>query len=207
MRLHTWLLAGLAVATIGQAESLSGSPLVAALQHGGFVLVMRHASSPAAPPAKASADPQNVRLERQLDTQGRETASSMGESLRRLRITLGPVLSSPTFRARQTVMLAGLGEPRTVPELDASSANMMQAGADGRQSDWLRHEVGVSPPAHSNTLIVTHAPNIIGAFGEQATGLADGETLIFRPDGRGGASLVARVKIEDWPRLRAAQKW
>jgi hypothetical protein len=36
-----------------------------------------------------------------------------------------------------------------------------------------------------------------------AAGLADGEALVFRPDGHGKASFVARVKIEDWPQLSA----
>jgi hypothetical protein len=35
-----------------------------------------------------------------------------------------------------------------------------------------------------------------------ASGLADGEALIFGPDGKGGATLVARVKIEEWPGLQ-----
>jgi hypothetical protein len=25
--------------------------------------------------------------------------------------------------------------------------------------------------------------------------------MVFRPDGKGGFALVARVKIEDWPRV------
>lgn len=39
------------------------------------------------------------------------------------------------------------------------------------------------------------------AYGELASGLTDGETLIFRPDRHDGADLVGRVKIEDWPLL------
>jgi len=32
--------------------------------------------------------------------------------------------------------------------------------------------------------------------------LADGEALIFAPDGKGGATMVARVKIEEWPQMQ-----
>jgi hypothetical protein len=53
--------------------------------------------------------------------------------------------------------------------------------------------------------MVTHAPNVAGAFGEQASGMADGETLIVRSDGAGGIDVVARVKIEDWPGLATAR--
>jgi hypothetical protein len=31
--------------------------------------------------------------------------------------------------------------------------------------------------------------------------LGDGETLVLSPDGRGGVTLVARVKITDWIKL------
>jgi hypothetical protein len=35
--------------------------------------------------------------------------------------------------------------------------------------------------------------------------MAAGEALVFRPDGKGGTSLVARIKIEEWPKLAAAR--
>jgi hypothetical protein len=44
-------------------------------------------------------------------------------------------------------------------------------------------------------------PNISRAF-PQITGVTDGESLIFRPDGKGGTVLVGRIKIEEWPNLR-----
>jgi hypothetical protein len=55
-------------------------------------------------------------------------------------------------------------------------------------------------------VIITHFPNITEAFAEEATDLVEGEALIFRPDGRGGASLVGRVKIDDWPKLTATKE-
>ena len=53
----------------------------------------------------------------------------------------------------------------------------------------------------ANTLVVTHQPNIARAF-PNASDIADGETLVFQPDGKGGTMLVARVKIEEWTRMR-----
>jgi hypothetical protein len=46
---------------------------------------------------------------------------------------------------------------------------------------------------------------IFTAFGDAAAGLQDGEALIFRSDGAGGAMLVARLRIEAWPALAAAK--
>src|SRR5689334_22125094 len=71
-----------------RAQPLTSAPLISALREGGYVLVMRHASSPAMPPDKASADRENTALERQLDENGRATARAMGKALRALRIPI-----------------------------------------------------------------------------------------------------------------------
>lgn|SRR5690242_4925720 len=182
------------------AESLAGPALVAALRQGGYVLVMRHPSSPFEPPDKSAADPGNTRLERQLDDTGRATARAMGDAFRKLHIPVGEVLSSPTYRALEAIRLAALGKPKTYPELD-EGAQGMQANADAKRSEWLRKKAAERPHAGSNTIIVTHTPNLTGAFGERAERVAAGEALVFHPDGKGGADLVARIKIEEWPRL------
>jgi hypothetical protein len=57
-------------------------------------------------------------------------------------------------------------------------------------------------PTGTNTIVVTHLPNITGAFPQLASGLEDGEALIFGPDGQGQAILVTRVKIEEWPAMQ-----
>jgi hypothetical protein len=56
------ILVGLLVTGTAQADPLSGATLVTALRQGGYVLLMRHASSPPAPPATESADHDNTRL-------------------------------------------------------------------------------------------------------------------------------------------------
>jgi len=53
----------------------------------------------------------------------------------------------------------------------------------------------------TNTIIVTHFPNITEAYSQAAAGLADGEALVLHPDGRGAAPIVARVKIDEWSSL------
>jgi hypothetical protein len=56
-------------------------------------------------------------------------------------------------------------------------------------------------PKNTNTILVTHFPNINRAFPQSSAGLADGEALIFAPDGKGGAAVAARIKIEEWSHL------
>jgi len=183
------LLAGAA-----PAQTLSGEALVKALRRGGYVIVMRHTSSPREAPDKQAANADNVKVERQLD----EVATAMGKALRDLRIPVGDVLASPTYRALETVKYAQLGNARTYTEL-GDNGQSMQGGTEA-QAAWLRKRV-TQFPSGSNTILVTHFPNIRDAF-PQASGVDDGEALVFGPDGKGGAALVARIKIEEWPGLR-----
>jgi len=84
----------------------AGAPWVRELQAGGYVLVMRHAEAPAGTPGASEAEPDNPRHERQLDARGKRQAAALGSALRRLRIPIGPIYSSPTYRALETVRLA-----------------------------------------------------------------------------------------------------
>src|SRR6266704_3450517 len=45
-----------------------------------------------------------------------------------------------------------------------------------------------------NTLLVTHKPNILDAFGKDWFEVKEGEATIFRPDGAGKAVPIARVQ-------------
>jgi phosphohistidine phosphatase SixA len=185
------------------SASLTGRNLVVALRSGGYVILMRHASSPRSPPEPAEVDPGNVQHERQLDSSGRASARQMGDAVRRLRIPIGQVLSSPTYRALETVRLAGLGDAKTYPEL-GDAGQSMRADTTGTRGAWLRQHVAVRPSPGTNTIIITHAPNIAEAFPNDGQGLEDGEALIFQPDGHGTAALIGSVKIDEWPRWAAS---
>jgi phosphohistidine phosphatase SixA len=192
-----------AVCAAASPASLTGKDLTAALQRGGYVILMRHASSPTIPPDPAQADADNLHHERQLDEAGRASAQAMGKAFHRLRIPIGQVLSSPTYRALETARLADIGLPKPYDQL-GDAGQSMTADPSGTRGAWLRSKVAQAPKAGTDTLIITHAPNIREAFPTEDADLAEGEALIFRPDGQGRASLVARVKIQDWPRLADA---
>ena len=181
----------------GAAQTLSGGALVTALRQGGFIILMRHASSPQQPPSRENANPDNVKVERQLDDVGRSTAMAMGKALRDLKIPVGEVLSSPTYRALETVRLASFGRAQTFPELGDGGQSMQRIAES--PADWLRKRSGEQPRTGTDTVMVTHLPNLMAAFGGAAKGAVDGEALVFRPDGKGAAELLARVKIEEWP--------
>jgi len=187
----------LIVAALSQAPS-AAADLVAALRSGGCVIVMRHASSPREAPDKAVANPDNSKLERQLDETGRSSAIAMGKAIRELNIPIGEVFSSPTYRAMETVRLAQLPNPHPQPEL-GDGGQSMQAPNDA-QTAWLKDRASHAT-AGTNVVIVTHMPNLSRAFPEWGA-VADGEAIVLKPDGKGNATVLGGIKIEDWPRLR-----
>jgi phosphohistidine phosphatase SixA len=180
------------------AQMLTGPALGGALQKGGYVLVVRHARSPQQAPDAGVAERDNVDRERQLDAVGRADAAAIGKTMRALGIPIAEVLTSPTYRARQTVRVAGWPNARVVPELGDRGHSMQ--GVTEEDGAWLRARAAQSP-AGGNAVIVTHLPNITRAFPQHAAGVEDGDVLVFRPDGRGGAVLVGRVTPREWSGL------
>jgi phosphohistidine phosphatase SixA len=181
----------------GQTSSLD--ELVSRLRQGGYVLVMRHASSPRETPSKDAANADNAKLERQLDEAGRRGATAMGEAIRALRIPIGVALTSPTYRAMETIRLARLDSPTTVNELGDGGQSMQ--GITEAQAAWLRTRV-TETPRSGNAFLMTHQPNLSRAFPDWGSTVADGETVVIRPDGRGGFRVVGRIKIDDWSQMR-----
>src|ERR1017187_201614 len=157
----------LALTAMAQTQMLSGDALVRALRQGGYVIVMRHASSPREFPDKASANPDNTKPERQLDATGRTTATAMGKALRDLKIPIGEVLTSPTYRAQETIRMEHWANPKPVPEL-GDNGQSMQGGTEA-QANWLQKEV-TRFPAGTNKILVTHLPNLTKAFPQAAAG-------------------------------------
>lgn len=201
MNSRVWL-AGLCSIFAGsalQGQTLSGPALVKALHKGGYVIVMRHASSPREKPEFRAADPGNLNGERQLDDLGKLNAEAFGKALKHLKVPVGEVFTSPTYRAIQTARLANLNSPRPEAELGENGPNM-QAATEA-QAAWLQKKV-TEFPSDTNTILITHLPNVTKAFPQVTPPPEDGEAIIFGSDGKGGATVVARIKIDEWPKMK-----
>jgi phosphohistidine phosphatase SixA len=185
-------------AAVPRGQGASAQSLVTSLKKGGYVLVMRHASSPRDVPDTQTANADNVRMERQLDDAGRRTSAAMGKALRDLKIPVGDVLSSPTYRALETVKLAQL--PSVQPHAELGDGGQSMQSASDPQAQWLRERANRLPKG-TNTIIVTHMPNISRAFPEWGA-VADGEVVVVGPDEKGLPRALGRIKIEEWPGMR-----
>jgi phosphohistidine phosphatase SixA len=173
------------------------------LRLGGYVIVFRHGATSS---DQASTDPmsrQTASAQRQLNDQGRAQAKLIGESMRKLKIPVGLVLTSTTQRAVDTGTLLGFGEVTATPDL-TEGGPVVSADENNRRAQALRGFVTGGPPADNNLVIVSHKPNIIDAFGKDWSDVREGEASVFAPDGDGGYRLVVRIQASEWSRLAQA---
>ena len=81
----------------------------------------------------------------------------------------------------------------------------MQGAVEREQTEWLQKKVKELPRG-TNTLLVTHVPNVTAAFPGEVPAVLQGEALVFGADGRGGSRVVGRIKIEEWSELLQAER-
>ena len=169
---------------IDPASRLEGPALVAALREGGYVLFMRHARQVNPQPEDCS--PRN------LSAEGQAEASKVGQALRALKIPIGAVRASPLCRASITARLMEVGAVEETENLMPSILPDIQAGRGKLLAE--------APRAGTNTLLLSH---VQGGENEVDRVQYDyAEVIVYRPDGRGGAAPVARVKAQDWNALQ-----
>jgi len=199
-----WLLTAAMIAVaaapikVGAQQELAGRALVDALRHGGYVIVMRHATTEAKPDAP-SVDLANCATQRNLIVEGRTMARSIGSALDAMQVPLGRVISSPFCRTRDTADLA-FGHGDTNAGLGEKAMKNPATSAEAAAA--LRPLVAAPVPTGTNTIVVTHGFNIKSIVGAD---FVEGEAAIFRPDGKGGFTLIARLLPPDWAKL-ASQK-
>ncbi|MGZ5083663.1 MAG: histidine phosphatase family protein, partial [Usitatibacter sp.] len=184
------------------AQPLAGAQLVEALRAGGYVIVFRHGATNS---DQADTDPLNVdqpgneAKQRHLNEKGRGAAKQWHEAFRRLGIPVGKIYSSKLYRAQETARL-GFGEPVTT--FDVTEGNqIVSPDENNRRTAMLRKMAATRPDAGTNTIIVTHKPNVLDAFGKDWFDVKEGEASVFRPDGQGGFQAVARVPADGWGEL------
>ena len=196
LRLVAVLIAVLAAIPAAGQPATTASVLEA-LRAGGHVVVFRHGATH---PDQADTDPlnfDNVARQRQLNDAGRAQARAAGEAFGAAKVPLGKVYSSRFQRAVETARLIAGKEPQ--PLLDVTEGGLVVTPIENtRRAKALRELAATAPDPGTNTLIVSHKPNIIDAFGKDWFEIKEGEASVFKPDGRGGFALVGRVQIGDW---------
>ena len=194
------VVAAAALATGSSGVATSANPkLASAMQRGGLVLVIRHAATDMSKPNQDPVVLSDCRTQRNLNAQGRADARTIGTGVRRLRLRIGNVLTSPFCRTKETARLA-FGRFRISQPL----LNTIASEHDDRwrrQIRAARRLLGTQPAPGTLTVLVTHGIVVSDVTGQT---LDEGETLVFRPLGSSRFRLVGRVLPREWRTLRPA---
>jgi broad specificity phosphatase PhoE len=200
-------LAGGLLAAISLAAPISAAAddkeVASALRAGGLVIVVRHGATF---PDQADTDPyhpDNIAAQRNLNDKGKALAKAFGDALRQIGVPVGKVYTSLFNRAYETAVLAGFGDIEKTADLTEGGL-VVSPNENNRRADALRKMLGTAPRAGTDTIIITHKPNIVDALGKDWFDVKEGEASIFRPE-NGRYQLIARVQMDEWPRLAAAK--
>ncbi|HEY1385221.1 MAG TPA: hypothetical protein VGF43_16480 [Dongiaceae bacterium] len=179
------LVFGIATAALALHEEAGEDGLIAKLQHGGYVVYMRHAQRYKGPPDQLHPDSPpsafaDCSRQRNLTPYGIDEAALLGEDLRRAGIGIGIVIAHPECRARDTAMLT-FGRAK----LDVGMFD----------PEFIRQQLAVTPLPGSDNFLVGGENPLRQIIGFQ---IDAGEMAIFQPDGQGGTRLIGLLKPEDW---------
>jgi broad specificity phosphatase PhoE len=203
------LVAGFATfATIGIAASsvafAGSSDLGRELRAGGYVIVVRHGATFT---DQADTDPLNfndIAAQRNLNGNGKTLAKAFGDALRQAGIPVGKVYTSKYNRAYETAVLAGFPDIEKTADLTEGGL-VVTPDENNRRAAAFRKLLGTAPKPGTNSVLVTHKPNIIDALGKDWFDVKEGEATVFRPE-NGGYTLVARIQMDAWPSIALAAK-
>ena len=178
--------------------------LVQMLRAGGHVIVIRHGATHADQADTDPLNPDNIAKQRQLNDKGEAAAKTLGESFKTMGVPVGKTITSNMNRAYQTAKLAGFDPVEKSPDITEGN-QIVSPNENNRRAAALRKLASTVPPQGSNIVIVSHKPNVIDAFGKDWFEIKEGEATIFKPDGT-GFTVVARIQMDEWPRIAAAKK-
>jgi phosphohistidine phosphatase SixA len=165
----------------------NAAELSAALRQGGLVVFLRHAASTNGETHVVLDD---CTTQDGLTAGGRAQAEAIATAVRRQRIPIGAVRSSPYCRSADTARLA-FGHLLLDDDLLP-----LRGSHAGEQVAAVRRLLGTPPLPGRNTILVGHADIIDKLTGIELT---EGEALVVRPAAGGGSfSLLGRLRAEQW---------
>ncbi|MGA8747563.1 MAG: histidine phosphatase family protein [Pseudolabrys sp.] len=200
------LVGGLSVmlsAVTSIATAADDKELVSSLRAGGLVIVVRHGATFN---DQADTDPfnfDNIAAQRNLNDKGKALATAFGGAFRQIGIPIGKVYTSKFNRAYETAVLAGFKGIEKTTDLTEGGL-VVSPNENSRRAEAFRKMLGVAPQAGTNTILITHKPNIVDALGKDWFEVKEGEASVFHPE-NGSYKLVARVQMDEWSRIAAAR--
>jgi phosphohistidine phosphatase SixA len=195
------------VAVLGIASGAAAAEnrdIAQALRNGGYVIVVRHGATF---PDQADTDPLNfdtVAAQRNLNDSGKALAKSFGDAIRHVGIPVGKVYTSKYNRAYETAVIADFKDIEKTADLTEGGL-VVSPNENTRRIEAFRKMLGTSPTPGTNTILITHKPNIVDGLGKDWFDVKEGEASVFRHENNGYA-LVARIPMDAWPAIALAAK-
>jgi len=186
------------------AASAQDENIARTLRAGDLVIVVRHGATF---PDQADTDPlnfKNILAQRNLNDKGKALAKAFGDALRQVEAPIGKVHTSKYNRAYETAVIAGFQDIEKTADLTEGGL-IVSPNENNRRAEAFRKMLATAPKAHTDTILVTHLPNIVAALGKDWFDVKEGEASIFRPSD-GGYELIARIQMDEWPHIAAAAK-
>lgn len=181
----------------GSGGNLEGDELADALREGGYVVYLRHTAT-TAPGVDDFETIGDCDAQRELSDEGRDDAVEIGQAFEALQVPVGDVFATPFCRCTETAELAfGRFEP-TEALLSLSTMERVSDEERDRVAAEGAELIGTVPQEGTNTVLVGQLSNVSPITG---TGMDEGGTAIFRPDGDGGFELVAELEPQGWQAL------
>jgi hypothetical protein len=204
MRIALWASMFAFLVLISGPTSSQPSPSqvewINALRNGGFVVVFSYGTTDQDQIDTAPPNPTEIGSQRHLNDLSGSIAKSIGESLSKLRIPVGQVHTNLFRRAIDTGASMGLGEVKAPADYTEGGLVLTPIGND-RRAAALRKIVATVPAPGTNIVVVTHRPDIMGAFGKDWFDIGEGEASVFKPDGSGGYKAIVRIQADVWSEL------
>jgi len=175
--------------------------VVQALRAGGLVIVVRHGATF---PDQADTDPlnfDNIAAQRNLNDKGKALAKAFGDAIRRAQVPVGKVYTSKYNRAYETAVIAGFKDIEKTADITEGGL-VVSPNENNRRVEAFRKLLATVPAPGTNTILITHKPNIVDALGKDWFDVKEGEASLFQPE-NGGYQLIARIQMEDWPHIAA----
>lgn len=176
-------------------EKPATQALLKQLRNGGYVIFMRHGNTDTSrPDRQPSVDLNDCATQRPLTEEGRRIAAGVGKQIRKAKIPLGEIISSPMCRAKETA-LAAFGKNFTIHNLLIDTSNMTRK-EKVPVLETARALLSRPVEGKVNRVLVAHAPILTDLFGYYPK--PEASMVIFKPMGDKNFKYIASIAPKQW---------
>lgn len=169
--------------------------LIEQLRAGGYVLYLRHGNTDTSRPDRVpSVDLNDCTTQRPLTEEGARIVTEVGKAIRKARIPVGDIFSSPLCRAKESAF-AAFGANFVIDNSLMYTANMT---SEEKKPVIEQTRALISAPVSGpvNRVLVAHAPNLMDLMGYFPK--PEGTLVVFKPLGDGGFEYLGNIAPQQW---------